>query len=101
MHKHLHGRIYASGSQTHYAPVGVDFRERHWLSPKAIVCVFVGHRWREAADVYEAFPVLECKRCGRKQTRGSDTQGPEGWFEREGRKTRASELQDARIQRRP
>ena len=71
------------------------------MSAKAIICVFAGHRWAEATDVYEAFPVLQCRRCGHTQGLASETRGPEGWMEREGRKTRASELMDGRIQRRP
>jgi hypothetical protein len=32
---------------------------------KAIVCVPLGHRWAEAADVNETYPVLRCRRCRR------------------------------------
>jgi hypothetical protein len=71
------------------------------MSPKAVICVFAGHRWTEATDVYETYPVLECRRCGGKRELPSETQRPEGWLEREGRRTRASELMDGRIQRRP
>ena len=37
---------------------------------KGIVCVFIGHRWTEAADVHETYPVLHCLRCGRNQGLG-------------------------------
>ena len=40
------------------------------MNVKAIVCVFVGHRWTEAADVHETYPVLRCRRCGREQGLG-------------------------------
>jgi hypothetical protein len=71
------------------------------MNAKAVICVFAGHRWSEATDVYEAFPVLQCRRCGRTQGLASETQRPEGWMERQGRDARASQFQDGRIQRRP
>jgi hypothetical protein len=32
---------------------------------KAIICVPLGHRWAEASDVSETYPVLRCRRCRR------------------------------------
>jgi len=71
------------------------------VNPRAVICIVAGHRWREAADVYETFPVLRCRRCGRRRELAAETQRPEGWLERSGRGARAGELRDAGIQRRP
>jgi hypothetical protein len=32
----------------------------------AFVCAVAGHRWGQPADVQEAYPLLECSRCGRR-----------------------------------
>ena len=34
---------------------------------KALICVFLGHRWVQPADLRETYPVLECRRCGRRK----------------------------------
>jgi hypothetical protein len=70
------------------------------MTAKVVLCVFTGHRWREAADVHETFPVLSCRRCGRLRKLAAGTRPPEGWAERAGRRTRAGEFVDAGIQRR-
>ena len=51
------------------------------MSVNVVVCVVAGHCWTEHEEAYETFPVLLCTRCGRA--------------------TRASELMDGRIKRRP
>jgi len=66
-----------------------------------VLCVVVGHRWIEASEIHESFPVLRCRRCGRLQELTAESQRPEGWFERAGRDARAGEFMDAGIQRRP
>jgi hypothetical protein len=71
------------------------------VNAKVIVCAFAGHRWHEAKDVYEPFPVLRCARCGRNQELTAESSRPEGWFERSGRAARAGTFMDGRIQRRP
>jgi hypothetical protein len=35
------------------------------MNLKAVLCVPLGHKWGEAPDVVETYPVLRCKRCGR------------------------------------
>jgi hypothetical protein len=40
-----------------------------------LLCAVTGHRWREAADVHETYPVLRCARCGRQQALASETHG--------------------------
>jgi hypothetical protein len=32
-----------------------------------LVCVLSGHRWTEAAEAAESDPMLECRRCHRRQ----------------------------------
>jgi len=32
---------------------------------RALLCIPLGHRWRELKDTYEIHPVLRCIRCGR------------------------------------
>ncbi|HEV7132135.1 MAG TPA: hypothetical protein VGN27_00215 [Gaiellaceae bacterium] len=71
------------------------------MSVRVVLCVVAGHRWLEAAEIHETFPVLRCRRCGRLQELTAESQRPEGWMERGGRGARASEFMDARIQRRP
>lgn len=71
------------------------------MNARALVCVAAGHRWAEAEDVEETYPVLRCRRCGRLRKLTSESTAPEGWLERGGRSSRAGEFQDARIQRRP
>jgi hypothetical protein len=34
---------------------------------KGVLCVFIGHRWDQAPEFHEAYPVFECRRCGRQQ----------------------------------
>ncbi|MBV8064217.1 MAG: hypothetical protein JOY73_01680 [Actinobacteria bacterium] len=34
---------------------------------QGIACVFRGHRWVQAAEFHEAYPVFECSLCGRSQ----------------------------------
>ena len=65
------------------------------MNLKVIVCVVAGHRWSEAQDEYEPFPVLRCRRCGRERELAPGTMGPEGWLEREGRAARADRFMDA------
>jgi len=71
------------------------------VSWRIALCVVSGHRWEEASEVYEGFPVLRCRRCGHVQELTAESGRPEGWQERAGRGARAGELLDARIQRRP
>jgi hypothetical protein len=49
-------------------PVGVN--------PKAVICIFVGHRWVPPANVNETYPVFECERCGRRQEFAPGTTTP-------------------------
>lgn len=37
------------------------------MHAKAVLCVFIGHRWLQPPDVNEVYPVFECQRCGRRQ----------------------------------
>ena len=62
------------------------------MKAKAVICTFVGHRWAEATDVHETFPVLRCRRCGREQEVAPGTSGPEGWAERRARAERERDL---------
>jgi hypothetical protein len=71
------------------------------MSPKAIICVFAGHRWGKPADVHETFPVLRCARCGRQRRLAPGTSDAEGWAERGGRGARADQFMDGGIQRKP
>ena len=49
------------------------------MSFKAILCVPLGHRWHEAADIVETYPVLRCQRCGRLRNMGAETRGFTPW----------------------
>jgi hypothetical protein len=71
------------------------------MTLRVILCIVAGHRWSEAADVHETFPVLRCRRCGREQELAPGTSGPEGWMERGGRGARADQFMDGGIQRKP
>lgn len=57
-----------------------------------LACV-AGHRWTEAGDVHESFPVLRCRRCGRTRTLAAGTQ-PEGWGDRAYRQRMADRYVD-------
>jgi hypothetical protein len=71
------------------------------MNARGVLCILTGHRWTEARDVHATFPVLRCRRCGRLSELTAESQRPEGWLERSGRGARASDFQDAGIQRRP
>jgi hypothetical protein len=43
---------------------------------RAVVCVFVGHRWVPPSNVNETYPVFECERCGRRQEFAQGTTTP-------------------------
>jgi len=49
------------------------------MKPKAILCIFLGHKWIPTPDSYEAVPVLSCTRCGRRETRPADIRTIEGF----------------------
>ncbi len=71
------------------------------MNARVVICVLAGHRWTEASEIHESFPVLRCRRCRRLQELTTESQLPEGWNERSARGTRAGWLMDGRIQRRP
>jgi hypothetical protein len=71
------------------------------MTIKVIFCIVGGHRWAGAADIDETFPVLRCARCGRNRKLAPGTSDPEGWIERGGRRARADQFMDGRIQRKP
>lgn len=71
------------------------------MNGRALVCAVAGHRWREAADLHEPFPVLRCARCARLRKLAPGTASPEGWLERAGRDQRSEQHHDAGLQRRP
>jgi hypothetical protein len=52
------------------------------MNLKAVLCVPLGHRWSEAADVVESYPVLRCKRCGKLRNMGGETRGFTPWTAR-------------------
>ena len=52
------------------------------MNLKALLCVPLGHKWREAPDVVETYPVLRCKRCGRLRNMGEETRGFTPWTAR-------------------
>ncbi len=71
------------------------------MNARVVLCILGGHHWQEAGDVYESYPVLRCRRCGRVGKLTAESGRPEGWAERAAREQRACSYQDARIQRRP
>jgi len=71
------------------------------MTVRGLLCIPLGHKWTEASDVQETYPVFRCRRCGRTQGFAAETQGTEGWLERGGRAARTDRLMDGRIQRRP
>jgi hypothetical protein len=71
------------------------------MNARVVLCVLTGHRWTEASEIHETFPVLRCRRCGRLEELTAESQRSEGWAERSGRGARAAEFMDGRIQRRP
>jgi hypothetical protein len=71
------------------------------MSVKAALCVIRGHRWSDAEDIHESYPVLRCGRCGALQRLTAESSRAEGWMERGGRSARAGEFLDSKIQRRP
>jgi hypothetical protein len=46
---------------------------------KALLCVPLGHKWAEATDVVETYPVLRCGRCGRLRNMGAEARGVTPW----------------------
>jgi hypothetical protein len=52
------------------------------VSLKALLCVPLGHKWGEATDIVETYPVLRCKRCGRLRNMGDETRGWTPWTAR-------------------
>jgi hypothetical protein len=44
-----------------------------------LLCVVLRHRWREAPDIHEPYPVLRCTRCGRLRELASGTSDPLSW----------------------
>jgi hypothetical protein len=53
---------------------------------KAVVCVFIGHRWVQPPDPHEAYPGFECRRCGRREEFAQGT-GQAGFEARLGAET--------------
>jgi hypothetical protein len=49
---------------------------------KAVLCLPLGHKWREAPDVVESYAVLRCQRCGRLRNMSSETRGFTPWTAR-------------------
>ena len=49
------------------------------MNLRSVACVVLRHRWREAADVYETYPVLRCTRCGRLRALADGTSDPQQW----------------------
>jgi hypothetical protein len=49
------------------------------VSLKSLLCVPLGHKWAEAGDIVETYPVLRCKRCGRLRNMGDETRGFTPW----------------------
>ncbi|TML89800.1 MAG: hypothetical protein E6G08_03890 [Actinobacteria bacterium] len=52
------------------------------MNPRGVLCVFLRHRWREADDVHESYPVLRCTRCGRLRALAPGTSDPAQWTSR-------------------
>jgi hypothetical protein len=52
------------------------------MNLKGILCVPLGHKWGEAPDAVETYPVLRCKRCGRLRNMGDETRGFTPWTAR-------------------
>jgi hypothetical protein len=49
------------------------------VNPKALLCMPLGHRWSEAADVEAPYPVLRCERCGRTMELTAETHDAVPW----------------------
>jgi hypothetical protein len=49
------------------------------MNLRALLCVPLGHRWAEAPDVIETYPVLRCIRCGQMRNMGSETREKTPW----------------------
>ena len=65
-----------------------------------VLCVVAGHRWSEAAEIHESYPVLRCGRCHVLRELSPGSRPPEGWTERGARAARACMYDDADMQRR-
>jgi hypothetical protein len=49
---------------------------------RALLCVPLGHKWREAPEIVETYPVLRCKRCGKRRNMSDETRGFTPWTAR-------------------
>jgi hypothetical protein len=49
------------------------------MNLKALVCVPLGHKWAEATDLVETYPVLRCRRCGRLRNMSDATRDVSPW----------------------
>jgi hypothetical protein len=49
------------------------------MNLKALLCIPLGHKWAEATDVVESYPVLRCRRCGRLRNMGDETRDVPPW----------------------
>jgi hypothetical protein len=54
---------------------------------KAVICVPLGHKWTEATDTFESYPVLRCSRCGRLRNVGGETRDVTPWTGRSASQT--------------
>ena len=48
------------------------------MRPGALLCVVRGHRWTQPPDMNEAYPLFECRRCGRREEFPPGTSTPFG-----------------------
>jgi hypothetical protein len=49
---------------------------------RALLCVPLGHKWREAPEIVDTYPVLRCKRCGKRRNMSDETRGFTPWTAR-------------------
>jgi hypothetical protein len=46
------------------------------MKAAALLCIPLRHRWREAPDIHETYPVLRCTRCGKLRELADGTGDP-------------------------
>jgi hypothetical protein len=52
------------------------------MTLRALLCVPLGHKWREATELVATYPVLRCWRCGKLRNMGDETRGFTPWTAR-------------------